>query len=69
MYTYNDFIDKSIEGIKKEVTDGMTKMIVYFQTTHGLSYEITQEKLENMDGTEKLLAYMNFRNKYPKVFE
>ena len=67
-YTYQDFKDKSKEGIKKEVSKGLGRAAAYFLTTHGLPFEEFEEKIMEMNDAEKLLWYMNFRNKNKKLF-
>ena len=70
-YTYQDMPDKSIEGIKKEVENGLAIGAVYFQETLGVPLEEFQNMLDTKTPTnpEKLLWYMNFRNLHPKLFQ
>ena len=68
-YTYKDFKDKSVEGIKKELQEGLTKATVYFYQTHGMYLDAFNEQLEKMDIPEQLNWYMNFRNTNQKVYK
>jgi len=69
-YTFTDMPDKSLEGIKKEVQAGLTKMAVYMQTTMGFPFETFQELYQDKikDDAQATLLYMNFRNQHPNVF-
>ena len=61
--------DKSVEGIKLELKEGLTKAAVFMQTTNGLPLEYFNDKLRKMDILQQLLFYMNFRNEHPDIFE
>lgn len=69
-YTYEDFKDKTKEGIDKELGEGLAVAAFYFYQTLGVPVEIFNDwittKLHNK--AEQLLWYMNFRNDNLKLF-
>lgn len=68
-YKYEDMPDKSMEGMKKELQEGLTVAAVFFHQTHGIPLGVFNSWLEEMPNMAAQMAwYMNFRNKYPKLF-
>ena len=67
-YSYKDFKDKTKEGIIKEVSEGIVKMAFFMEQTYGFPHEIFSEELKKLNDAQKLIMYMNFRNKHPKLF-
>lgn len=68
MYSYKDIPDKTVDGIRREVSKGLAVIAVYFQTTFGFPFEVFKDKIDSMDDAKKTLFYMNFRNKHPELF-
>ena len=68
-YTYQNMQDKSIEGVCKEVSKGLAIAAFYLVTTVGMPKGLFKEKILELNDAEKLLWYMNFRNKNPKLFK
>ena len=70
-YTYNDIKDKSREGLRNELQEGLNKICVYFKMTLGIPVEIFNDWLQTKTPTQadQWLFYLNFRNKYPNVFK
>ena len=70
-YTYQDIADKSRDGLKKELHDGIITAGMYMYQTAGFPVDVFietfNEKFNNK--SEQWLFYMNFRNKYPKAYE
>jgi hypothetical protein len=70
-YTYNDMPDKSIEGVRKELNDGLVKIAVFFTQSLGIPFENFKDMLKDncKNDAEAMLFYMNFRNLHPKIFD
>lgn len=60
--------DKTTEGVERELLEGLTIAAVYFYQTFGVPLEIFNDYFKEHNRAEQLLWYMNFRNKYPKLF-
>lgn len=71
MYTYKDIVDKSKDGIKKEVSMGLGKIAFYFLNVLGIPPEVFEDWVKEKTPTDadKLYFYMNFRNEYPDLFK
>ena len=68
-YTYKDFKDKSIDGVRKEVSKGLAIAVFYLVNTLGMPKKLFEEKISKLNDAEKLLWYMNFRNQNLKLFK
>lgn len=62
--------DKSIEGIRREVSKGLAVAAFYFFTTHAMPIEMFEELIEERlpTGVHTLEFYMVFRNEHPELF-
>lgn len=68
-YTFNDMKDKSTEGIKKEMMEGLVKIAVFMETSMGFPHEIFIDKIESMSFAQQLIFYLSYRNRKPKIFK
>lgn len=70
-YTYKDIKDKSIEGIKKETTEGLAKIGFYFFTTYGIPLNVFRDILSERFHTmvDEVHLYFRFRNDHPELFQ
>lgn len=70
-YKYQDFKDKTKEGVEKELQQGLTTIAVYFSQSKGIPLEIFNDwittKINNR--AEQLHFYMRFRNQHPNLFK
>lgn len=70
-YGYEQMPDKTMEGLHKELESGLTIMAIFFFTSYGIPLDIfnsmLEEKTHNM--AEQMVMYLNFRNKYPKLYD
>ena len=67
-YSFKDIKDKSKEGMDKELEEGLIKIAVYFNTTHGMPLDMFNDLQYGKNKAEQLMFYMNFRNSNPKLF-
>ena len=69
-YRFENMPDKTVDGVIKELRQGLTIAAVYFQSSLGFPLEYFNMELEKLGTIEKqLLFYMVFRNRYPKLYE
>lgn len=70
-YHFADMPDKTKDGVMRELSSGLVKMVVYYQTVHGLPIDMMKDLLTKDFPTNdrKLGFYMDFRNRHPKVFQ
>ncbi len=61
-YTYKDFPDKSIKGIKKQVAKGSLEIGSFLYQSFGLPYDIFCDKWNQVNLSQQLQTYMNFKN-------
>lgn len=69
-YSYDNMTDKSKEGFRKEVIDGIYTMAVYYYTTHGLPFDYFKELLDQKVPHDlgRFELYMKFRNQHPELY-
>lgn len=68
-YDYNQFKDKSVQGIKEELTKGLIKASVFFYQSYGFPFEMFKDLIEKQSLLGQLNFYLNFRNKHPNIYD
>lgn len=69
-YSYKDILDKSKEGMDKELEKGVIIAGVYMHQTLGFPIDVFSEIFNEFENKGKQWEfYLNFRNKYPKAYE
>lgn len=63
-YTYNNFLDKSKEGVIKEVSNGLLRIGFYMYTTLGFPFDVFLDKINDLSLMEQISFYLYFKNNY-----